>query len=447
MTVTRAARAAARPQVLDLALVARVRDLVTDELSERRRERDRALGPADESVEAAWAEQRSWQELGEVARTRMERMEPPLPEAVEQAVVERVIADLYGLGGFEPLVADPSVEDIFVNGADRVFVSRIGGQVEPVDAVAESDEALIELVNRWASRLGRTERRFDMANPRVNLKLPGGFRLHAIMEVTERPAITVRCPRHRGVTLRELAGELGTIDERLRHVLAAAVRARCNIIVSGGTGSGKTTFLRALLFEVPPHERIITIEDTSELGLSAFPDRHPNVVEMETREANLEGVGAISMVDLTKEVLRMSPDRVVVGEVRGAEAISMLKAMGQGNDGSMCTIHADSAFGVAGRLRIYVAEGTAGLPVAAVDALTASAVDLLVHLKMVEGRRRVVSSVVEIEKTPDNRLQYGELFVEGDDGLARIELPPTERLLSRLVAAGLDPAAVRPDRR
>lgn len=445
MTVT---KPTAGPPALDLELVARVRDLVADELSERRRERSDALGPADESVEAAWSEQRSWQVLGEVARGRMEHMEAPLPESVEQAVIERVVADLFGLGGFEPLVADPSVEDIFVNGADRVFVSRAGGEVEPVDAVAESDDALIELVNRWASRLGRTERRFDMANPRVNLKLPGGFRLHAIMEVTDRPTITVRCPRHRGVTLAELAGEqLGTIDERLRDVLAAAVRARCNIIVSGGTGTGKTTFLRALLFEVPSHERIVIIEDTSELGLSAFPVRHPNVVEMETREANLEGVGAISMVDLTKEVLRMSPDRVVVGEVRGAEAISMLKAMGQGNDGSMCTIHADSAFGVAGRLRIYVAEGTAGLPVAAVDALTASAVDLLVHLKMVEGRRRVVSSVVEIEKTPDNRLQYGELFAEGEGGLARIELPPTQRLLDRLVAAGLDPAAVQPDRR
>lgn len=435
----------ARPPALDLALVARVRDLVADELSERRRKR--AADSADESVEAAWAEQRSWQELGEVARARMERMEPPLPAAVEQAVVERVVADLFGLGGFEPLVADPDIEDIFVNGADRVFVSRMGGRVEPVAPVAESDDALIELVNRWASRLGRTERRFDMANPRVNLKLPGGFRLHAIMEVTDRPTVTVRCPRHREVRLAELAGDLGTIDERLRHVLAAAVRARCNIIVSGGTGSGKTTFLRALLFEVPSNERIVTIEDTSELGLSSFPDRHPNVVEMETREANLEGVGAISMVDLTREVLRMSPDRVVVGEVRGAEALSMLKAMGQGNDGSMCTIHADSAFGVAGRLRIYVAEGTAGLPVTAVDALTASAVDLVVHLKTVEGRRRVVSSVVELEKTLDNRLEYSEMFVEGKGGLARLALPPSQRLLDRLVAAGLDPAAVRPERR
>ncbi|MDQ4037419.1 MAG: Flp pilus assembly complex ATPase component TadA, partial [Actinomycetota bacterium] len=353
-----------------------VKDAVAGVLSERRRaQASMPRGPASDEEEAAEAEVLIWEELDQIARKRTNGKVDPLDQIVEQRIMERVRADLFGLGGFEPYLADETIEDIFVNGCDRVFVTRVGGgQVDRVDQIAESDDALIELINRWAARKGRTERRFDVANPRLNLKLPGGFRMHAIMEVTERPTITIRCPRHRDMTL---SGQqkLGTIDDRLARFLSAAVKARCNIIVSGGTGSGKTTLLRSLLFEVPGHERIVTIEDTTELGLSAFPDRHPNIVEMETRDANLEGIGEISMMDLTREVLRMSPDRVIVGEVRGAEALYMLKAMSQGNDGSMCSVHADSARGVAGRLRGYVAEGVTNMPTAATDSFFKAAVD------------------------------------------------------------------------
>lgn len=269
--------------------------------------------------------------------------------------------------------------------------------------------------------------------------------MHAIMEVTERPTITIRCPRHRDMTL---SGQqkLGTIDDRLARFLSAAVRARCNIIVSGGTGSGKTTLLRSLLFEVPPLERIVTIEDTTELGLSGFPDRHPNVVEMETRDANLEGIGEISMMDLTREVLRMSPDRVIVGEVRGAEALYMLKAMSQGNDGSMCSVHADSGRGVAGRLRCYVAEGVTNMPTAATDSFFKAAVDLIVHLNVLENRRRVVGSVLEVEKSFDDEIRYNELFAAGPDGTARLVGRPTETLLARLLHAGMDESVIREER-
>lgn len=436
---------------LDLRLVAKVRGAVADRLSERRRRRSE--DPANEpgavvpeaEQEAAEAEVMIWEELDrigrETTREKLELMDP----AVEQRVMERVWADLFGLGGFAPLLADETVEDIFVNGYDRVFVSRVGGGTfERVTDIAESDEALVEMINRWAARLGRTERRFDVANPRVNLKLEGGFRMHAIMEVTERPTITIRCPRHRTTTLTQLQA-MGSIDERLAQFLSAAVRARCNIIVAGGTGSGKTTFLRALLFEVPAQDRIITIEDTTELGLASFPERHPNVVEMETREANLEGVGEISMMDLTREVLRMSPDRVVVGEVRGAEALYMLKAMSQGNDGSMCTVHADSARGVARRLRGYVAEGFANIPVAVTDSVFKAAVDLVLHLKVLEDRRRVVASVVEVEKGFDDELRYGEIFAAPPGGMARFVGRPSEDLLARLRQVGLDDAVTLPE--
>lgn len=429
---------------LDLAVVAEITDVVASVLSERRRLEPTPRPPAADELEAAQAEVLIWDELNLRARSRTNDKQEPLDPGHEQRIMERVRANLFGLGGFEPLLADESVEDIFVNGCDRVFVSRVGGgRVDRVEQIAESDEALIELINRWAARLGRTERRFDVANPRLNLKLPGGFRMHAIMEVTERPSVTIRCPRHRGLTL---AGQedLGTIDQRLRQFLEAAVHARCNIIVSGGTGSGKTTFLRSLLFEVPARDRIVTIEDTTELGLSNFPDHHPNVVEMETREANIEGRGEISMLDLTREVLRMSPDRVIVGEVRGAEALSMLKAMSQGNDGSMCSIHADSARGVAGRLRGYVAEGAANLPVSVIDSFFTAAVDLIVHLRVLEDRRRVVDSVLEVEKVMTDGTRYNELFA-GPDGMARFVGRPSERLLVRLRAAGMAEAVVRPE--
>ena len=219
--------------------------------------------------------------------------------------------------------------------------------------------------------------------------------------------------------------------------LRSAVKARCNIIVAGGTGAGKTTMLRALLMQVPGHERIVTIEDTPELNLAAFEDTHPNVVEMETRQANNEGEGELSMMELTRECLRMSPDRVVIGEVRGAEALYMLKAMSQGNDGSMCTLHADSSRGVASRIRAYCAEGAHGLPITVIDSFFVNAVDLILHIRKLPNGKRVVSSIMEVEKTEGEVVHYNEIFSERPDRVAEFETMPSERLMARLRAAGL----------
>lgn len=426
------------PTPIDLTLVSMIREEVAALLSELAPLVDPETGLPDTRAEAARAEPVIWDRLDAHAQELTRNETELLPLEVEEAVFRRVKADLFGLGGFEDYLFDPSVENIFVNGFDRVFVSRSGGvEFGRLPPIAESDEALIELVNRWSSRLGRTERRFDIANPRVDLRLPGGFRLHAIMEVTDRPTITIRCPYHRKVELADLI-RLGTIDADLMGFLRAAVKARLNIIVAGGTGTGKTTLLRALLYEVPAAERIITIEDTIELGLSAFPDQHPNVVEMETRQANVEGVGEISMMDLTRECLRMSPDRVVLGEVRGAEALYMLKAMGQGNDGSMCTIHADSAHGVADRVRGYCAEGASNIPMGVIDGFYRNAVDLVVHLQVLPDRRRVVSSIIEVQRDNAEGIRYNDLFAADGLGLAVAATPPGARVLSRLRAAGLE---------
>jgi Flp pilus assembly CpaF family ATPase len=420
---------------VDLALVAELREKVATELSEARRA-DIGAELIDETTEKAKAEAMIWRELDLLAQRRAATGEPPLDIDEEEAVFRRVKAELFGLGGFEDYLYDVSVENIFVNGCDRVFVQRSGEEApRPMPPIAESDQALIDLVNRWASRLGRTERRFDVSNPRLDLRLPGGFRLHAIMEVTQRPTITIRCPYHRQVGLRDLQ-QLGTLSQEMVEFLTAAVKARCNIIVAGGTGTGKTTLLRALLHQVPAQERIITIEDTAELGLGAFEADHPNVVEMETRQANVEGVGELTMLELTRECLRMSPDRVVVGEVRGAEALYMLKAMSQGNDGSMCTVHADSARGVAGRIRGYCAEGHGSIPMTVIDSFYRNAVDLVVHLNVLTNRRRVVASIVEVEKSEGEGIRYNELFAPVVESLARPDVPPTQRLLDRLRAAG-----------
>ena len=420
---------------LDLKLVAEVRNDVATELSSIRR-LESIEDELSEADEEARAQSVIWEHLDRLARRRSVDGVAPLAPHVEEAVARRVKADLFGLGGFEDYINDPMVENIFVNGHDKVFINRAGeAQPEQVGPIAESDEAVVQLVNRWASRLGRTERRFDVANPRLDLRLPGGHRLHAIMEVTERPTVTIRCPYHKKVMLEDQIS-FGTVDLQMASFLRAAVKSRCNIIVAGGTGTGKTTLLRALLHEVPPHERIITIEDTIELSLSRFEDNHPNVVEMETRQANIEGVGGLSMMELTRECLRMSPDRVVLGEVRGAEALYMLKAMSQGNDGSMCTLHADSAFGVADRIRGYVSEGTTGLPMPVIDGFFRNAVDLILHLKVLPDRRRVVASIVEVQKDFDEGVRYNELFASGPDGLARPSTAPSPDLLAKLQFGG-----------
>jgi Flp pilus assembly CpaF family ATPase len=262
--------------------------------------------------------------------------------------------------------------------------------------------------------------------------------------VSARPAVVIR--RHR-FELSDL-GQLrrrGMIDRALHEFLAAAVRARRNVIVAGGTGSGKTTLLRALLNEVPARERIVTIEDAYELGLDRFSDTHPDHDMLQARPANTEGRGLVSMADLTRMALRMDPDRVVVGEVRGAEAFPMLLAMSQGNNGSMCTMHADSTRSVFPKLAAYVSMADTGLPVETVNLLVANAVHFVVHIDVVDGVRRV-ASVREVVDADGSRIVSNEVFRPGVDGRAVPGYPMRDVTLAALEAAGLDRALLeKPD--
>jgi len=298
----------------------------------------------------------------------------------EQSLAQDVLDALFGLGRIQALVDNLDVENIDINGCDRVWVTFADGRKQLAGPVAESDEELIDLVKSAASRFGLSERRFDLARPELDLRLPDGSRLSALMAVSLRPAISIRRHRFTELSLAELV-ELGTLDDELATFLRAAVRARKNIVVAGAMNSGKTTLLRALAAEISPRERLVTIEQAFELGLDGDVERHPDVVALEARPANLEGEGQVSVADLVRRALRMNADRVIVGEVLGDEILPMLNAMSQGRSGSMCTIHADSSAGVFRRIASYAVQAPERLPLEATNLLVAGSVHFVVFLE------------------------------------------------------------------
>jgi Flp pilus assembly CpaF family ATPase len=298
-------------------------------------------------------------------------------------LVELVLAMLFGLGLLQVFIDDQEVENIDVNGADVAFVTFANGEKLCFGPIAENDDELVAMVRSAAARFGLSERRFDAAQPELDLRLPDGSRLSAVMAVTERPVIDIRRHRLSDHSLDDLI-ELGTLDEELAEMLAAAVRAKRNILISGAMNSGKTTLLRALAAEIGPRERVVTIEQALELGLDHQVNRHPDCVAMEARLANTEGVGAIGMAQLVRRSLRMNASRVIVGEVLGDEVVPMLNAMSQGRSGSMATIHADDSAGVFRRLASYAIQAPERLPLEATNLLIAGAIHLVVHLDTAE---------------------------------------------------------------
>ncbi|MFE0457737.1 CpaF family protein [Kitasatospora sp. NPDC058965] len=306
----------------------------------------------------------------------------PLPEAAEEAELsEAVHAALYGAGPLQPLLEDPEIENIDIQG-DRVFITYPGGQVKQVPAVTASDDELVELVQTLAATAGLSSRAWDSVNWELDLRLPGGERLSAVMSAGERPCLSIRKPRLGKVFLDYLV-ENGTISEEGAQFLRAAVLSRKNLIICGATDSGKTTLLRAIANEIPAYERLITIEDVRELGLDSFPDLHPNIVVWEARKPNSENQGEISLSRLVRRSLRQNPSRVIVGEVLGDEIIDMLRAMTQGNNGSLSTIHSDSAQGVFNRIALYAAAAEKPLPMEVSHMLVAQSINFVVFISKV----------------------------------------------------------------
>lgn len=379
-------------------------------------------------------------------RIRQER--PRLSTDERDELRDEALAAVFGLGGIQKYLDDPDVENIDINGHDQIFVTYSNGATRQVPPVSPSDRMLIEIIQNGARRLGLGEQRWDTAEPILDLHLPDGSRLHAVLGgKTERgvapvPGISIRRHRFSDLDLDDLM-RLGAVDETLVAFLRAAVLAERTILVSGGTNTGKTTTLRALCHEIPPHERLVTVEkDLLELGLFGS-SRHPNVFPLHSRTANVEGVGGVSVAELVRTTLRMNPGRVIVGEVLGEEVLPMLNAMSQGNDGSMCTIHSDSSAGVFHRLASYAVQAPTPLPPPSTYMLVAGAVHLVVHLHgdRVEGRpmRRRVVSVREVTgMSPDGRVASTEIFHTSTESgvVARPSGPISDHMRERLAACG-----------
>jgi pilus assembly protein CpaF len=348
------------------------------------------------------------------------RSSPNLPAAVRDLVdedaailepetrdrlCELILREAIGLGPLEELIGDPAVEEVMVNGHERIYVER-GGRIERADVRFESEQALRDAIERILTPLGR---RVDELSPMVDARLEDGSRVHVVIPplAVDGPSMSIRRFSAVRPGPRELV-ELGTITEELHDQLQAAVAARRSILVSGGTGSGKTTLLNALSAFIEPAERVITIEDAAELRL-----RQPHVVRLESRPANVEGRGRVSIRELLRGALRMRPDRIVIGEVRGGEALDLLMALNTGHEGALSTVHANSPEDALRRIETLALMAGVGLPHEAIREQLGRGLDLVIHLaRLSDGSRRVVE-VAEVVRTAGS-VGVRELYRLGD---------------------------------
>ncbi|MEY4405474.1 MAG: hypothetical protein RI976_1405 [Actinomycetota bacterium] len=410
MTLVDTTQPTVTDRLLVNALASRLGDLLADERLDRRA---RNLREPTNDEEREFARTAVHAELLRLAATRRAEGKSVLTIFDEAAISSAAIAQVLGLGRLQPLLEDDEISDIHVRGSCRVWVKLRNGQRETRDPIVDTDEELVELIRRAATRLSRQERRFDAGTPELNMQLPDGSRLFATMDVSLRPSLIIRRHRFEISSLDELRLR-GLLTQELQDFLIAAVRARRNFVIAGGTGSGKTTLLRALINEVPPSERLVTIEDAYELGLDHFEHLHPDHDALQSRPANIEGQGEITLADLTRMALRMDPDRVIVGEVRGAEAFPMLLAMSQGNNGSMCTMHADSTRSVFPKLAAYVSMASTGLPIDTVNLLLASALHFVIYIDNSSDWRQV-TSVREVVDSDGSNIISNEIFAVGNN--------------------------------
>jgi pilus assembly protein CpaF len=361
----------------------------------------------------------------------------PLSMNEQQKIQSDLLDEVFGLGPLEPLLRDPTISDVLVNGKDRVFIER-GGVLERTDTTFRDDRHLMQIIDRIVSRVGR---RVDESSPMVDARLPDGSRVNAIIPplALDGPTLSIRRFGTGPVAANQLV-ELKSVSVEMIEMLAAAVRSRISILVSGGTGAGKTTFLNILSQYIPKNERLVTIEDAAELQLA-----QENIVRLETRPPNIEGVGAIRQRQLLVNSLRMRPDRIIIGEVRGEEAFDMLQAMNTGHEGSMTTVHANSPRDALSRLESMVAMTNLNLPERTVRQQIASAISIVVQVsRMSDGTRKVVS-ISEITGMEENVISMHEIFSFnrkgiGPDGRVVGAFQPSQirpKFLERLRVSGI----------
>jgi Flp pilus assembly CpaF family ATPase len=424
--------------VPDDGLVRRIRAAVANELVGRATAAYLGTGQRlDQTDQQVLARRLINDQLESYAAECLSAGRPVLSAEVEEALAQKVFERLFLFSMFAPHLSDERVQNVVANGCDQVWIEYEDGTKEPGPALTATDLELIEAVREIGRRFGLSEREFNPAHPSLNLQLPDGSRLFAVAWVCDRPFVAIRRHRFMKVTLDDLRG-LGAIDVGLQAFLAASVRAGLRFMIAGATGAGKTTMLRALASEIPPEERIITIETELELGFDRFPELHPDCKALEAREANVEGVGAVTPRDLVRMSQRMNPDRVILGEVRGDEVVPLLNVMSQGNSG-MCTLHADSSGTVFNKLALYAVQAPEHLPLEASNLLAAAAIDLVVFIAKTR-RGRWVSSIRQVVGAQGAQVVTNELFRPGPDGRAVPDIPIPAELLDRLVAHDYDPS-------
>ncbi|HEV7887440.1 MAG TPA: CpaF family protein [Acidimicrobiales bacterium] len=408
--------------------------------------RPRRARPANEAVGRlrrhvlAELAQSTTTDLQRDVRTAIDRalaQEATQVSAVERRkLVQEVVQDMLGHGPLDPLLADPAVTEIMCNGYDELWVER-SGRIEQTDHSFRDEAHYRSVIERIVSRVGR---RLDEGSPMVDARLPDGSRVNAIIPplAVHGPVLTIRKFAPDPYTAADLV-RFGTMPIALVPVFEACVAGKLNVLISGGTGTGKTTLLNVLSSFIPDGERIITIEDAAELRL-----QQPHVVALEARPANAEGAGAVQIRDLVRNALRMRPDRIVVGESRGAEAFDMLQAMNTGHEGSLTTVHANSPRDALRRLETMVLMAGFDLPVRAIREQAASAIHLVVQLERQPGGRRVVTAVTEVQGLEGDTVLLQDVFAwrsaRGRDGGVDGELVPTglrPRFVERLAAAGV----------
>lgn len=340
----------------------------------------------------------------------------------KEALDPEVLDEIVGFGPITPLLQDPEITEVMVNGPDQVYVER-GGKIESTSVRFRDADHVLHTIERIVAPIGR---RIDEGSPMVDARLPDGSRVNAIIPPLSLigPCLTIRKFSKDPYSIDDLIS-FGTLSRQMADFLEACVKSRLNIIVSGGTGSGKTTLLNVLSSFIPPDERIITIEDSAELQL-----RQEHVITLETRPSNIEGRGAVTMRDLVRNALRMRPDRIVVGEVRSGEALDMLQAMNTGHDGSLTTAHANSPRDVLSRIETMVLMAGMDIPIKAIREQIASAVDLIIHQARFRDGSRRITHVTEVQGMEGDIITLQDIFVftqTGIDAAGRVQghLRPT----------------------
>lgn len=324
------------------------------------------------------------------------------------SIVEQVYSSIRGFGLLDSIIKDDTITEVMINGPKNIFIEQ-GGRLTKLDKQFESQRKLEDIIQQIVGLAGRE---VNQANPICDTRLPDGSRVNVVLPPIALcgPTVTIRKFSKTPMTIEKLI-EYGSITQEIADKLQLLVKAKYNIFISGGTGSGKTTFLNALSNYIPKDERVITIEDSAELQIEGIE----NLVSLETRNANASGVGQITIRDLIKSSLRMRPERIIVGEVRGGEALDMLQAMNTGHDGSLSTGHANSTEDMLSRLETMVLQGAAGLPLEAIRQQIASAVDIIIHLSRLRDKSRKTMEITEVVRYENGKIILNPLYVFEED--------------------------------